>query len=58
MIVKIQESRLLQSYLNVTGATGSSRGKGEVQAMTHPTYGIQISGGSFAWKPNRLVLMT
>lgn len=38
-----------------TAAEGSS-GKGKSQAIAQPTYTIEMSEGSFAWKPDRQVL--
>lgn len=39
-----------------TSAAQNCSGKGESEGTAQPTYAIDISGGSFAWKPDREVL--
>lgn len=39
-----------------TSTKEGSMGKGKNKATAQPTYAIEISGGSFSWKPDRQVL--
>lgn len=41
---------------DLTATAESSIGKGKNKVSTQPAYAIEISGGSFAWKPDRQVL--
>lgn len=53
-----QDFRVAASSLvqDETSTEESSIGKGKSKANAQPTYAIEISGGSFAWKPDRQVL--